>query len=309
MTKSGLDKAILIAGPTASGKSGIALALARELGAVVINADAMQVYRDLRILTARPDEAAMAEVPHWLYGHVDAGLRYSAGRWLGEARAVLDDVAQQGRWAVVTGGTGFYFKALTEGLADIPAIDPRITEALRVRLAAEGASALHADLRRADLLSAEAIQPSDGQRLVRALSVLQATGKPLRAFHGGEAEPPAAGTPPHRLVISPERSSLNRQIEVRFDAMVGEGALDEVEALMVRQLDRSLPAMKAIGVGELARHLAGEASLDEAIAEAKTRTRRFAKRQMTWIRGQMVGWEVAPGPEEAIARLRRMAAF
>ena len=308
MTKSGLDKAILIAGPTASGKSGVALALARELDGVVINADAMQVYGDLRVLTARPDEAAMAEVPHRLYGHVDAAVRYSAGRWLGEARAVLDDQVQQGRWAIVTGGTGLYFKALTEGLADIPAIDSRITETLRARLAAEGPAALHADLQRADLPSAQTILASDGQRLVRALSVLQATGKPLRAFHGGKTGQPAAGTAPRRLVIAPERARLNAHIEKRFDAMVGDGALDEVEALVARRLDKSLPAMKAIGVGELARHLAGEASLDEAIAAAKTRTRRFAKRQMTWVRGQMADWEVAPGPEEAIARLRRMAA-
>ncbi len=308
MAKSRLDKAILIAGPTASGKSGVALALARELGGTVINADAMQVYHDLRVLTARPDAATMAEVPHRLYGHVDAGVRYSAGLWLGEVRALLDDLAQQGRWAIVTGGTGLYFKALTEGLADIPAIDPAIIDVFRARLAAEGPLALHVELRRADLPSAEAIRPSDGQRLVRALSVLQATGKPLRTFHEGEAAAPAAGATPRRLVIAPERADLNRHIGARFDAMVDEGTLHEVEALMARRLDKSLPAIKAIGVSELARHLAGEASLDQSIAEAKTRTRRFAKRQMTWIRGQMADWEVAPGPEEAIARLRRMAA-
>ncbi len=308
MANSALHKTILIAGPTASGKSGVALALARELGGVVINADSMQVYRDLRILTARPDQVAMAEAPHHLYGHVDAGSRYSAGRWVGEVRALLDDLAREGRWAIVTGGTGLYFKVLTEGLADVPAIDPGITEALRARLAAEGPAALHADLSRTDEQSAEAIRSGDGQRLVRALSVIEATGRPLRAFHGGEPGPPVAGATPHRLVISPERDRLNRQIETRFDAMVAAGALSEVEALMARHLDASLPAMKAIGVGELARYLAGDISLDQAMAEASTRTRRFAKRQMTWARGQMAGWAVVPGPEDALAQLRRMAA-
>ncbi len=300
----GLDKAILIAGPTASGKSAVSLALARELGGTVVNADAMQVYRDLHIVTARPDAEAEAQVPHRLYGHVDAAVRYSAGRWLGEARAILRELADEGRWAVVTGGTGLYFKALTEGLADIPAVDPQIEKYWRARLAEKGPAALHEALEHGDPQGAAAIRPSDSQRLVRALAVLVSTGRPLSSFHGEGA----AGAMPRRLVVMPERADLYARIEARFEAMVGEGALSEVEALMARRLDPNLPAMKAIGVPELSRHLAGELSLADAITEAKTRSRRYAKRQMTWIRGQMADWPVARSIDEAVAVARQLAA-
>lgn len=304
MATPGLDKAILIAGPTASGKSAVALALARELDGVVVNADAMQVYRDLDIVTARPDAETQAIVPHRLYGHVNAAERYSAGRWLAEARAVLKDLADEGRRAIVTGGTGLYFKVLTEGLADIPAVDPEIERHWRQRLAEEGPAALHAALAQADPQDAAAIRASDSQRLVRALAVLETTGCPLHSFHG---EGPAAAMP-HRLVLMPERAILYQRIEARFDAMLAKGALSEVEALLSRRLDPGLPAMKAIGVPELCRHLAGELSLAEAIEQAKTRSRRYAKRQMTWIRGQMADWPLATDIDETIAMARQLAA-
>jgi tRNA dimethylallyltransferase len=309
MARSGFDKAILIAGPTASGKSGVALRLARELDGVVVNADAMQVYRDLSILTARPDKVAEAEAPHRLYGHVDAGERYSVGRWLGEFRAVLDDLAAAGRWAVITGGTGLYFKALTEGLADIPAIAADIEKHWQARLTAEGPGALHDELRRADPQGAGTVGPSDSQRLVRALAVLAATGQPLRSFHGEGNGSPLPGGPSRRLVVMPPRAGLYRHIEARFDAMIAEGAVAEVETLLARRLDPRLPALKAIGVAELGRYLAGDVSLDAAIIEAKTRSRRFAKRQMTWVRGQMASWPAVANVEDAIALARQLAAW
>jgi len=282
----------------------VALALAQELGGVVVNADAMQVYRDLDIITARPDAETEAQVPHRLYGHVNAAVRYSAGRWLGEARTVLQDIADEGRPAIVTGGTGLYFKVLTEGLADIPAVDPGIEQHWRTRLAEEGPAALHEALERGDRQGAAALRPSDSQRLVRALAVLQTTGRSLHSFH---SEGPANATP-RRLVVMPERAPLYERIEARFDAMVAKGALAEVEALVARRLDPGLPAMRAIGVAELSRHLAGELSLADAIEQARTRSRRYAKRQMTWIRGQMADWPVAKDIDAAIAMARQLAA-
>lgn len=282
----------------------MALALAQALDGVVVNADAMQVYRDLHIITARPDADVQAIVPHRLYGHVGAEIRYSAGRWLAEARAALKELADEDRPAIVTGGTGLYFKVLTEGLADIPAVDPGIERHWRQRLAEEGPAALHKALELADPQGAAAIRPSDGQRLVRALAVLETTGRPLHAFHG---EGPTNAMP-RRLVLMPERAVLYERIEARFDTMVGKGALAEVEALMARRLDANLPALKAIGVPELSRHLAGEISLADAISQAKTHSRRYAKRQMTWIRGRMTGWPVAKDIDEATAMARQLAA-
>lgn len=308
MAKPLIEKAILIAGPTAGGKSAVALGLARALGGVIVNADAMQVYRDLKVLTARPDEEALAAVPHRLYGHVDAGERYSAGRWLGEAARVLGETAAAGRWSIVVGGTGLYFKALTEGLAPIPPADPAILERWRERLTAEGPRVLHAELARLDPAGAQAIRPSDSQRLVRALAVLATTGRPIAAFHAERAVP-LIGRDVPRLVVLPDRRALYACIEARFDAMVSGGVLAEVEALLRRNLDPRLPAMKAIGVRELGRHLAGKASLADAMTEAKTHSRNYAKRQITWIRGQMAGWPVADSPEAALKLARTFAGY
>jgi tRNA dimethylallyltransferase len=286
---SGFDT-ILIAGPTASGKSALALELAERLGGVIVNADALQVYRDLRLLTARPGAAAEARVPHLLYGHVRADETYSVGRWLGEAATALDEAHRDGRPAIVVGGTGLYFKALTEGLASVPPIPPEVRAKWRERAAAEEPGALHRALAERDPESAAAIRPSDRARIVRALEVIEATGVPLRDWHRKSATPPVVGADARRFVIEIDRAVLAERIGERLDAMIREGALDEVAALARMKLDPALPVMKAVGVRELLAHVEGRASLDEALARAKRATLQYAKRQMTWFRNQMTDW-------------------
>ncbi len=286
---------MLIAGPTASGKSAAALRLAEEAAqqgrtAWIVNADAMQVYDALRVVTARPTAEDEARAPHKLYGHIPASARYSVGAWLADAEAVLKEAERAGALAVVTGGTGLYFKALTEGLAEIPSI-PRETRAeWASRLRAEGLASLHALLAERDPASAASIRPSDPQRTLRALEVLDASGRPLSEWRRMQSAPPLVGVDALRFVIDPERAELHRRIEARFDRMVAEGALAEVEALLARNIDPDLPAMKAIGVRAFAAHLRGEAPLENAIAAAKAETRRYAKRQSTWFRNQMPDW-------------------
>ena len=297
-----MPKAILIAGPTASGKSAIALALAQERHGVVINADSMQVYRDLRIVTARPTLAEEARAPHRLYGHVDAGEPYSVGRWLADARAALEEAEREGLTPIVVGGTGLYFKALTQGLSAVPPIPAPIREAVRARLAAEGPSALHAELKRRDPAAAERLKPADRARIARALEVIEATSRPLSEWHGEAAKPlvdPARAT---KVFLAPDRDELRRRIDARFDAMLASGALDEVRALDARALDPLLPAMKAHGVPWLLRHLHGDMSLDEAAERAKADTRRYAKRQLTWFRHQLSDWSWV-APETALGEL------
>lgn len=296
--------AILIAGPTASGKSALALDLAARRGGVVINADSMQVYRDLRVITARPSAEEEARAPHRLYGHVDAADTYSAGRWLEDARKALAEAAAGGRLPIVVGGTGLYFKLLTSGLAVVPPIPPEIRAALRERLAAEGAPALHAELARRDPVSAARFGPRDRSRIVRALEVLEATGRPLHAWHRDNAAPPLAPDRVVKLFLAPDRAALRARIEARFDAMLAAGAVDEVRALAARGLDPLLPAMKAHGVPWLLRHLRGEISLEEAATQAKADTRRYAKRQFTWFRNQLSDWPWI-GPKEAAGYIER----
>jgi tRNA dimethylallyltransferase len=286
---------ILIGGPTASGKSALALALAEELNGVVINADSMQVYRDLRIITARPTPDEEARVPHRLYGHVDAAENYSVGRWLFDAMAVLAEAEGQGRLPIFVGGTGLYFKALTLGLSAVPPIPPAIRAAVRARLAAEGSQALHADLSCRDPAAAERIRPADGVRIVRALEVVEATGRSLGDWHRDGMQPLLAHSAA-KLFLNVARDELYRRIDRRFEAMLDAGALDEVVALDARGLDPLLPAMKAHGVPWLRRHLRGEISLAAAAEEAKNDTRHYAKRQATWFRHQLPDWRwVAPG--------------
>jgi tRNA dimethylallyltransferase len=291
--------AVLIAGPTASGKSALALAVAERLGGVIVNADSMQVYRDLRIITARPSVAEEALVPHRLYGHVDAAENYSVGRWCQDVQAVLNDVKQSGRLPILVGGTGLYFKALTQGLSAVPPTPPDIRAAVRARCDAEGAAVLHAELTRRDPATAARLKPGDRMRIARALEVLEATGRSLLDWHrdGMPAilDPDAAV----KIFLTVDRAELQRRIDVRFDAMLTAGALDEVEALTARRLDPMLPAMKAHGVPWLQRHLAGDISLDQAAAGGKQDTRRYTKRQVTWFRNQMPGWTwLAPGEAE-----------
>jgi tRNA dimethylallyltransferase len=294
---------ILIAGPTASGKSALALGLAEQLGGVVINADSMQVYRDLRIITARPTTAEEARAPHRLYGHVDAAENYSVGRWLVDAQAALGEAQREGWLAIVTGGTGLYFKALTQGLTAIPPIPPAVRAAVRERAAAEGAVALHAELSRRDPASAWRIRPADSVRIVRALEVIEATGRSLADWHGDGMKPAVDPARAVKVFLDVARDGLHRRIDSRFDAMLAAGALDEVRALEARKLDPLLPAMKAHGVPWLRRHLAGEMSLAEAAAEGKKDTRHYTKRQVTWFRHQLPDWAwVGPGDAERLVR-------
>jgi tRNA dimethylallyltransferase len=288
-------RAVLIAGPTASGKSALALVLAERLGGTIVNADSMQVYRDLRIITARPVPDEEARVPHLLYGHVDAAENYSVGRWCVDAGAVVAELLGAGRLPILVGGTGLYFKALTRGLAAIPPVPFGIRAAVRERLATEGVAPLHAELARCDPASAQRLMPGDRSRIARALEVVLATGRPIGDWHGEGMKPVLDPTSAVRVFLNPEREALYRRINERFDGMLSVGALDEVEALRRRNLDPLLPAMKAHGVPWLMRHLAGEISLSEAAEGGKRDTRRYTKRQATWFRNQLPDWTwVAP---------------
>jgi tRNA dimethylallyltransferase len=297
-------RTILIAGPTASGKSALAIALAERLGGTVVNADSMQVYRDLRIITARPTPGDEARVPHRLYGHVDAAENYSVGRWCADARAALDEIRRDGRLPILVGGTGLYFKALTQGLSMVPPTPPDIRAAVRARCDAEGSAALHAELARRDPASAEKLKPGDRMRIARALEVLEATGRSLTEWHSDGM--PAMLDPDSALKVflDVDRAELRRRIDARFDAMLAQGALDEVRALAGRHLDPMLPAMKAHGVPWLRRHLEGEITLAEAAEGGKADTRRYTKRQVTWFRHQMPGWS-AMAPDAVIDQATR----
>jgi tRNA dimethylallyltransferase len=291
MTARGAAKrAVLIAGPTASGKSALALALAQELGGTIINADSMQVYRDLRIVTARPTPQDEARVPHLLYGHVDAPENYSVGRWCVDAGAALAAVERAGRVPILVGGTGLYFKALTRGLAAVPPIPATVRASVRARLAAEGVAALYAELSERDPVTARRLMPGDRARVTRALEVVLATGRSLTDWHAEGMKPALDPAGAVKVFLEVERAELYRRIDVRFDAMLAAGLLEEVAALGRRRLDAALPAMKAHGVPWLLRHLAGEIDLAAAVAEAKRDTRRYSKRQGTWFRHQLPDW-------------------
>jgi tRNA dimethylallyltransferase len=286
----GLKQAVLIAGPTASGKSALALELAAKLGGVIINADSMQVYRDLRVITARPTLQEEAQQPHKLYGHVDAAENYSVGRWLRDARTALDEAKAAGRMPIMVGGTGLYFMALTRGLAAVPPIPADIRAAVRGRLASEGVAPLYAELTERDPASAQRLMPGDRSRITRALEVVLATGRSLSDWHR-EGMPAVIG-PMHAawFFLDVDREELARRIDLRFDTMLAGGALAEVERLAARGLHPMLPAMKAHGVPWLIRHLRGEIGLDEAAEGGKRDTKRYTKRQATWFRNQMPDW-------------------
>ncbi len=276
--------AILVAGPTASGKSALALRLARERHGVIINADSMQVYRELRLLSARPSPAEEGEAPHRLYGHVGGAEDYSVGRWLAEATAEITRAWAQGLVPILCGGTGLYFKALLEGLAAVPTIPAAIRDGWR-----SFGGDLHAELTRRDPALAARLKPSDRQRLIRALEVFEATGRSLADWQDAQN---GAGflnqIKVERHFVNLPREELYQRAEKRFDMMMAQGALAEVEALPA--LDPARPVMKAIGVPELLAHLRGEVSLDEAIARAKTATRHYIKRQLTWWRPHRPEW-------------------
>ena len=292
-------KAVLIAGPTASGKSAAALILASGLRGTVINADSMQVYRELAILTARPAETDMKLAPHRLYGIASAGVAYSVGRWLADAAAAIEEAQGEGRVPILVGGTGLYFKALLEGLAQVPDIPAEIRDHWREQSEILGAKGLHAALAARDPAMAGRLRPSDPQRIVRALEVIDATGVSLSEWQGGDASPVLCPEAVLKLVIAPEREPLYASVDDRFDRMLEAGAIEEVRALLALGLDEALPAMRAHGVRELAAYLAGTSSLDDAVAKAKTESRRYAKRQMTWLRRYMADWEWFPDARAA----------
>jgi tRNA dimethylallyltransferase len=291
-------KAVLIAGPTASGKSALALDLARTTGGVIINADSMQVYRDLRIITARPTRQEEASLPHRLYGHVDAAVNFSAGSWVVDATDALADARAQNRLAIFTGGSGLYFKALTHGLSAVPPVPAEVREQVRARLQRDGVEALHAELAQRDPASAERLKPRDRTRVARALEVIEATGRSLTDWQRDGLPPLLPPGQFRALFLSPDRDQLYRRIDARFDAMLAAGALEEVGALAARQLDPLLPAMKAHGVPALIRHLRAEITLEEAAEIGRADTRHYAKRQFTWFRHQLPEFEWVK-PEEA----------
>ncbi len=284
-------RAILIAGPTASGKSALALAIAKRVGGAVVNADSMQVYRDLRIITARPTPEEEAEVEHLLFGHVDAAVNYSVGRYLGDLAATLRGLDARGVAPVVVGGTGMYFKAALYGLSDIPAVAEELRA--QVRAAAEGKrpQELHAELASKDPETAARLRPTDLQRILRALEVFAATGKPLASFQGPRATPLLDPAQCLAFFLAPDRETLYARIDARFNKMMEMGALDEVAALRDRRLNPALPAMRAHGVPHLLAYLDGRMSLDEAIMRGKLDTRHYAKRQFTFARHQLPYFE------------------
>jgi len=283
-------RALVIAGPTASGKSGLALAVAKARQGMVINADSMQVYRDLTILTARPNAAALAQAPHRLYGVLGASEVCSAARWVHMARDAMEQAWGQGRMPILVGGTGLYLRALIEGLADIPPIPEAIRDDARSLMASLGARLFYDRLAALDPRAVEGLRPSDSQRLTRAYEVRVATGRPLSDWHIATA-PSDPNVDWRRIALVPDRGALHDAINRRFQTMVQNGALDEARHIQALGLDPSLPLAKVLGLRPLMAHVDGTLSLDEAVAEAQAETRRYAKRQMTWLRTQMMSFK------------------
>lgn len=281
-----LKDAVLIAGPTASGKSALAALVAAREGRAVVNADSMQVYSVLSLLTARPGAAELAAAPHHLYGHVAPDAAYSTGAWLRDVARLPGFREPWGRAPVFVGGTGLYFRALSEGLSPMPAVPAAIRERWRGRLAEEGPARLHAELAGSDARAAETLSPADGQRIVRALEVLEASGRSIRDWQRAKSAPLVDAASARMLILEPEREMLAERIAVRLRAMTEAGALEEVRALRALKLPSQMPAMKAIGVREFGGFLEGECDLAAALETAAAATRRYAKRQATWFRHQ-----------------------
>jgi tRNA dimethylallyltransferase len=280
--------ALLIAGPTASGKSALALKLAKKYNGVVVNADSMQVYADLRVLTARPSFAEEAELDHFLYGHVDGAVNYSVGRWLEDIAALLPLLRAKGQVPIITGGTGLYFKALLEGLSPIPAVPDEVRGAVRAEAERLSAAQLHDLLGAQDPLMAARLKPADRQRILRALEVVRATGRSLLEFQNMPAQ--AAVLEREKVAaffLAPERGSLYARIDQRFEAMMQAGALEEVRLLAARQLDPLVPVMRAHGVPGLMAYLRGENGLAAAVERGQSDTRHYVKRQFTFARHQL----------------------
>jgi tRNA dimethylallyltransferase len=300
---------IFIAGPTASGKSGAALALAELLagqpmggfgggfggglqGGVIINADSMQIYRELEVISARPPREDMDRVPHRLYGVLSGAERCSAGRWRTMALAEIEAAHQAGRWPIVVGGTGLYFKVLLEGIADVPDIAPEVLDEVQRRHDALGPERFRAELAQVDPQAAARIELGDQQRLVRAAGVHAATSRSLTSWQSDQPKDGGLGLPVAKFVLAPERHVIYERCNERFGKMLDSGGLAEIENLQTLGFDPDLPVMKAVGVPELMQHLRGEIDLETAVSLAQQATRRYAKRQLTWIRNQMSDWEI-----------------
>ncbi len=296
-------EAVLIAGPTASGKSALAIEVAREVGGTVINADSMQVYRDLSIITNRPTPEETAQAPHRLFGEVDGATNFSAGRYVEAASSLLGELRRQGSVPVFVGGTGLYFKALTEGLSEIPPVPDTVRDRIRAEAEGRATPELHEDLARLDPEGAARLKPGDRQRILRALEVVTAAGAPLSSFQQDRIPGPLASSRLVRVFLAPDRAELRARIDRRFEQMIAAGALEEVAALGARNLDPALPVMRAHGVPGLLAHLRGEIPLEEAIRRGQADTRAYAKRQFTWARHQMDGWTSA-SPETAHTAIR-----
>ncbi|AYV49587.1 tRNA (adenosine(37)-N6)-dimethylallyltransferase MiaA [Caulobacter flavus] len=279
----------MIAGPTASGKSAYALDLAERTGAEIVNADSMQIYAGLRVLTAAPSPEEEARAPHHLFGVADAAEGWSVGRWQAAAIEALRDIAARGRPAIVVGGTGLYFRALTHGLADVPPVPESQREISGLLYAAQGEGAFRDLLRPLDPAAEARIESGDRQRLVRAHAVAVATGRALSDWQA-DTRPVLQPGEWSGVVLDPPRAALYDRCDARLGLMVQNGALDEVAAMEARGLDPALPALKAVGYRELAAHLRGETSLDQALDAARQETRRYAKRQLTWFRNQTADW-------------------
>jgi tRNA dimethylallyltransferase len=279
--------AILIAGPTASGKSALALRLGERLGGAIINADSMQIYRDLCVLTARPTRAEEARVPHLLFGTVDGATNFSVGQYLAAASEALAQTRAADRMPIFVGGTGLYFKALLRGLSEIPAVPAEIRAKVREENAAFPPPELHAKLGAVDAVTAARLRPSDPQRILRALEVFAATGQSLSSFQRARAKPLLDAQQCLCLFVALPRAAVHAAIDTRFDAMLAAGALDEVDALRQRRLDPALPIMRAHGVPHLIAHLEGRINLEEAGRLGKRDTRAYVKRQLTFARHQL----------------------
>lgn len=292
-----MPPAILIHGPTASGKTALAIALARRLNGEVINADSMQVYKDMQVLTARPSEAEMGGVPHHLFGHVDAATRYSTGAWLEDAGNVLRGLERRGKTPILVGGTGLYFLSLINGLSDIPPVPEDVRCDVRALLAKEGGEGLMARLQAVDPQTAGRLKTGDRQRLSRAYEVWLATGRPLSQFTDARKPPLLREGEWLGVALTPPRARLYSRIERRFESMLIEGAMDEARALVKRDLDPELPAMKAHGMPWLSAYIKGEMEAEAAAAQAKRDTRRYAKRQFTWVGRQFPFWPRIPSED------------
>ena len=280
---------ILIAGATASGKSALAVALAEKYNGCVINADSMQVYDTLNVLTARPPKEDLRRARHVLYGHVPVAAPYSVGQWLAEALAAIDEAQKNGQRPILVGGTGLYFKSLIEGLADIPDIPENLRDGLRARLDSEGLAALYAELQSVDSALAQRLPPTDTQRILRGLEVYEATGEPLSQWQKQVQKPPL--TAYCGILLMPDRDWLYARCNARYEAMLADGAQKEVEELWALNLPPDANALKALGVSQLMALMQGEMDAETATAQAQQATRRYAKRQMTWFRNQMSDWK------------------